>query len=267
MNAVLASREAHVRVGGVCVALRTSSADFDRMLHERFGPFMAPGGEADYFFDVDVVEPQGEAPDEDVRVWREAGAWRIERGDFRAVLDPRTRRGRIRQVANPYSVDTLLRIVHTISLADEGGFLLHAASVLRAGRAQVFTGVSGAGKTTLSRLAPADAAVLTDEISYIRRGRGGYLAHGTPFAGELARPGANVSAPLEAIYLLEKGPRNRVDPVDPPVAARALLGNILFFAEDAALVRRVFAAALDLVESLPVRRLTFVPDASVWEVL
>jgi hypothetical protein len=76
-----------------------------------------------------------------------------------------------------------------------------------------------------------------------------------------------VSAPLEAIYLLEKGSRNRVDPVDPAIAARALLGNILFFAEDPALVRRVFTAALDLVESLPVRRLTFVPDASLWEVL
>ena len=267
MSVVLAPRDARVRVGGVCVGLRTSSAAFARILDERFGDFMAPGHEADYVFDVDVVERRADAPDADVRVWCEDGRWRIERGDFRAVLDPRTRRGRIRQDANPYSIDTLLRIVHTLSLADEGGFLLHAASVVRGGRAQVFTGVSGAGKTTLSRLAPPDAAVLSDEISYISRERAGYVAHGTPFAGELARPGANVSAPLEAIYLLAKGPANRVDEVDAAAAARALLGNILFFAEDPALVRRVFAAALDLVESLPVRRLTFVPDASVWEFL
>jgi len=266
MSAVLA-HDARVRVGGVCVRLTTTSTRFAGILEQRFAGFMEPGREADYTFEVDVVDPRPDAPDADVRVWREEGLWRIERGDFRAVLDPRTRRGRIRQAASPYSIDTLLRIVHTLSLADEGGFLLHAASVVRAGRAQVFTGVSGAGKTTLSRLAPPGADVLTDEISYIRREAGGYVAYGTPFAGELARPGANVRAPIEAIYLLSKGPRNRVDEVAAPAAARALLGNILFFAEDPALVRRVFAAALDAVESLPVRRLTFVPDASVWEVL
>lgn len=267
MSAVLASHDARVRVGGLCVGLRTTSAALAGILEQRFHGFLESEHEADYTFEVDVVEPRPDAQDAEVRVWCEEGAWRIERGDFRARLDPRTRRGQVRQSVNPYAIDTLLRIVHTISLAEEGGFLLHAASIVRDGRAQVFTGVSGAGKTTLSRLAPPGADVLTDEISYVRREAGGYVAYGTPFAGELARPGANVSAPIEAIYLLAKGPRNRVDDVDPASAARALLGNILFFAEDPALVRRVFDAALNAVAALPVRRLTFVPDASVWEAL
>jgi hypothetical protein len=267
VNARVPLHDARVRVGGVCVALRSASDDFAAILERRFAGFMAPDAEPRFTFDVEVVEPRDDAPDADVRVWRDAGLWRIERGDFRAELDPRTRHGRIRQHSNPYSVDSLLRIVHTLSLAEEGGFLLHASSIVRGGRAQVFTGVSGAGKTTLARLAPADAHILTDEISYVRREAGRYVAHGTPFSGELGEPGANVSAPVEAIYLLAKGPSNRVEDVQPAVAARALLGNILFFAEDAALVRRVFAAALDAVEKIAVRRLTFVPDASVWEVL
>ncbi len=64
----------------------------------------------------------------------------------------------------------------------------------------------GAGKTTISRLAPPDANLLTDEISYLRPAARGYRAYGTPFAGELARPGENLSAPLAALYFLEKGP-------------------------------------------------------------
>ena len=259
--------DARVRVGDVCVALRSTNDDFAAILERRFRGFMAPGLEPRYTFDVDVIPSRDDAPDDDVRVWRDGGLWRIERGDFRAELDPRARRGRIRQDANPYSIDSLLRIVHTLSLAEEGGFLLHASSIVRGDRAQVFTGVSGAGKTTLARLAPPGAHVLTDEISYVRREGSRYVAYGTPFAGELGEPGANVSAPLEAIYLLAKGPRNRVEDVAAADAARALLGNILFFAEEPALVRRVFAAALDAVERVPVRRLTFVPDASVWEVL
>lgn len=257
--------QAVVRIGGVGVGLNTTSPAFVDLLEQRFAGFIEDGGARDYEFDVEIAEAPGSDPDADVRVWRAGNAWRIERGDFRADLDPHARRGRIRQSANPYSIDTLLRIVHTLALAPEGGLLMHAASVVRGGEALVFTGASGAGKTTLSRLAPPGTAVLTDEVSYLRRDGAGYSAHGTPFAGELARPGENTRAPLAAIYLLHHAAENRVEPVAAAVAARAILSNVLFFAEDPVLVKAVFAAALELAERVPVRRLGFVPDARVWE--
>ncbi len=74
----------------------------------------------------------------------------------------------MRQNANPYSLDSVLRIVHSLILAERGGFLLHAASAICDGRACLFSGVSGAGKTTMTRLAPPDVTLLTDEISYVR---------------------------------------------------------------------------------------------------
>jgi hypothetical protein len=159
----------------------------------------------------------------------------------------------------------VLRIIHTLVLAREGGFLVHSASAVRNGKAFLFSGVSGAGKTTISRLAPPDAAVLTDEISYVRKSGEGYTAYGTPFAGELARAGENISAPLAALYLLRQGLENRIEPVGAAEAVRALLGNILFFAEDAELVRMVFQAACEFVAKVPVRRLTFLPNSSAWE--
>ena len=160
-----------------------------------------------------------------------------------------------------------LRIVHTLILAKQGGFLVHAASAIRGGRAFLFAGVSGAGKTTISRLAPSDAILLTDEISYVRRDGNAYRACGTPFAGELARVGENQSAPLAALFLLEKGPENRIERVAPPEAVRMLLRNILFFAEDAELVNLVFRSACEFVERVPMRRLIFVPDERVWEMI
>ena len=93
----------------------------------------------------------------------------------------RSGRGEIRQSANPYSIDAALRILHSLILARQGGLLVHAASAVRNGRAFLFAGVSGAGKTTISRLAPADVTLLTDEISYLRRNGQGYVAYGTPF--------------------------------------------------------------------------------------
>ncbi len=95
----------------------------------------------------------------------------------------------------------------------------------------------------------------------------GYVAFGTPFTGELAKLGENVSAPIAALYLLAKGPENRIDPVAPGEAARSLLANLLFFAEDEELVQSTFHSAFEFVSRVPVSRLTFVPDSRVWELI
>ena len=303
-----------------------------------------------------VPSPQPPAPDlddydHDLSVRREAGRWVMERGDFRAEWDPECQRGWVRQTANPYGIDGVLRILHSLILARQGGLLVHAASVVRNGRAFVFAGVSGAGKTTIARLAPPDVTLLTDEISYLRpesqdtgygtentghgirdtgnatenTGHGirdtgnarqhtgevpgnreqktgnreslapnpeslipypvsripypvsripypvsripAFTAYGTPFAGELARLGEKVRAPLAALFLLKQGPENRIEPLSEAEAARELLRHVLFFAQDEELVGMVFHTVCDFVRRVPVRRLVFTKDASVWELI
>jgi hypothetical protein len=53
-------------------------------------------------------------------------------------------------VRHEYALDSLLRILLTMVLLPQRGFLLHAATVVRDGRAYVFTGRSGAGKSTVA---------------------------------------------------------------------------------------------------------------------
>jgi hypothetical protein len=264
-----------IEIGGIPIRVNTADADFLNMLQNRYAGFVGSSERAAVEFNVDLLTPGFVDPDADVRVTQQAGKWALERGDFRAEWEPARRTGTIRQSANPYSIDAVLRIVHTLVLAQEGGFLLHAASAIRNGKAFLFAGVSGAGKTTISRLAPPDATLLTDEISYVRKDVRkdvrkhdlSYVAYGTPFTGELAKLGENVSAPISALYLLAQGPENRIDPVAPGQAVRELLANVLFFAEDQELVQRSFHAACEFVSRVPVSRLTFVPDTRVWEMI
>jgi hypothetical protein len=260
--------ETAIDIGGMPILVRTHSADFARMLENRYGNFVNPAGPRPVFeLDVELV-PSGIAdPDQDVQVRRESSRWIMERGDFRAEWDTDRRQGWVRQTANPYSIDCVLRILHSLILAEEGGFLVHAASAIRNNRAFLFAGVSGAGKTTISRLAPSDVDVLTDEISYVRPGSRGYDAFGTPFAGELARIGANLSTHLEVVYLLVQGPENNIEPVSEPEALQAFLRSVLFFAHDQELVEKVFQSACDFISRVPVYRLLFLPDAKVWELI
>jgi hypothetical protein len=222
---------------------------------------------APFDFAIEVV-PDALPGNDEIRVTCSDGCWRFERDMFQAEWFPESGRGSVRQ-AGPFatSIDSVLRILHTLLLAPRGGFLLHAASAVRNGSAFVFSGVSGSGKTTISRLAPPDVTLLTDEMSYIRPQEGGYQAYGTPFAGDLGRNGANISAPLREINMLARGPRNKRERLSTPKAAAALLRNVLFFAVDPEYVRLVFEAACQVASSIPVYRLTFVPTAEVWEMI
>jgi len=249
------------------VRVNTTDPAFLAMLQRRYAGFVSESDRAEIEFDIDLIQPRVVDPDADVRVTHRQGRWSLERGDFRAEWSPASRTGWIRQSANPYSIDSVLRIVHTLVLARQGGFLLHSASAIRNGEAFLFAGVSGAGKTTIASLAPQDATLLTDEISYVRWQNEGYVAFGTPFTGELNKSGENVSAPIAALYLLAQGPENRIDPIPPGEAARSLLANLLFFAEDEELVQATFHSAFEFVNRVPVSRLTFVPDARVWELI
>ena len=57
--------------------------------------------------------------------------------------------------------------------------------------------------------------MLTDEISYCAANGDGYLAYGTPFAGELGERGEPVSAPVAALFRLDRGADNRHERLDP----------------------------------------------------
>jgi hypothetical protein len=233
-----------IEVGGVPVRVNTSSPEFFGMLEDRYAGFISASQNGEIEFDVDIVQPGSTDPDADVQVTQRSGVWRFTRGDFRAEWSPASGHGWIRQSANPYSIDSVLRIVHTLVLARQNGFLLHAASSIRNGKAFLFAG-----------------------ISYVRKRNQGYIAFGTPFAGELAKVGENVSAPIEALYLLAKGPENRIEPISQGEAVRSLLANVLFFAEEQEFVRAAFDAAFEFVSRIPVLRLTFVPDSRVWELI
>lgn len=274
MNALAPPHAIDIGIGGLHVRLRTGSYDFLGQMASRFAGFLDAPGEPDHEFEVELLPlvPDGEedahdAADDEVRVTRAGSTWQVRRGDFLATWDPGQRHGHVRLAPSPYSLDSLLRILHTLVLAGRGGMLMHASSAVVDGKAYVFTGVSGIGKTTISRLAPATVQVLTDEMSFIHPRDGTYFAHGTPFAGELGRPGENTHAPLAGIFLLAQGAENRIDALSPADAVRGLMGNILFFARDDDLTSAVFDNAIALAACVPVRRLTFLPDRRVWDLI
>jgi len=183
-----------------------------------------------------------------------------------AALRASSQETRFDGVRNEYALDSLLRVLLSWKLATRHGFLLHAATVVRAGKAYVFTGRSGAGKSTVASLAPM-GTVLTDEISLLRFENREWRAYGTPFWGEFRAAGANTSAPVRGLFRLVQAAENRVTPLRPVEMLRALLPNVLFFSAETEANRRLLKILSDAVDSISGYGLAFRKDAAFWEVL
>jgi hypothetical protein len=169
-------------------------------------------------------------------------------------------------VRNQYALDSLLRVLLSWKLLSHHGFLLHAATVVRKGKAYIFTGRSGAGKSTVASLSPK-GSVLTDEISLIRREDGVWRAYGTPFWGEFRATGSNTSAPVAGIFRLQQAAENRVTALRPVAILRALLPNVLFFSAEAEANRQLLEILSQAATEITCYNLAFGKNATFWEVL
>jgi hypothetical protein len=259
--------ELTLEIGGVRTAFLTRHPDVAHLVAHRYRGFLSTAP-PDWRIEADV-RPEGVVALEDVTVCP-AGhprRLRIERHDFLATLDLDARVGTLRLGAvDRIALDTFLRVAYSLALLPAGALLVHAASLGRDGRAWLFPGPSGSGKTTLTRLS-ADAELLSDEISIVRVDADGVRCYGSPFFGDLGRPGANRALPLAAVHFLRHADRHVASPLRAGGALTALLPNVLFFARQREPVARVLEVAAALTSAVPSFALGFRPEPSVWEVI
>ena len=85
--------------------------------------------------------------------------------------------------------------------------------------------------------------------------------------GSSQSPGRTSARRWPPCICSRQGPENRIEPVGAAEAARAVLESVLFFAHDPKLVGKVFDSVCELVQRVPVQRLTFLPDSRVWELI
>jgi len=173
------------------------------------------------------------------------------------------------------ALDRVLSYICMQALPRQGdGLLLHASGIVLDGAGYVFTGASGRGKTTVSRLAAGRAEVgrtevLTDENVIIRLGAAGAELCSTPFWGHSTPPElihrVNRRAPLAAVCILEHSPDFRLDRLGSAEAVMALLTTEKVATERADSAAAWLAAAERLIARTPVYRLGFRPTPELWD--
>jgi hypothetical protein len=184
--------------------------------------------------------------------------------DFRSgevVIHPESFYARERHYPLAYPLD---EVIFLHRLAREGGMLLHACGVARGREALLFSGPSGAGKTTIARLMQAipDVRVLSDDRIAIRPTESGFRAYGTPWHGEAPLSLAD-SAPLRAIHLIHHASAVEVERLEGAAGAAAVLGNAFAPVHDLVSAERSLELAAELAARVPILRLGFPKDGRV----
>jgi len=157
-------------------------------------------------------------------------------------------------------------VVYLARLSRGRGVLVHGCGILHEGRGILLLGTSGAGKSTSARLwaGRPGATILSDDRIVVRAdaASGGYRIYGTPWHGDAGYE-SPVSAPLDAVFVLEQAPRNRV--ID--LTSAAAVSQMMVRAFPAMWDRRGLEFAVrflsQMTAHLPVRRLQFLPETSM----
>lgn len=259
-------------IAALPVALDCADEAVARVLRERYGAFLAAPAHPLVTVHVAVN------PDADFVPPRE-GPWIVEtaragaRVSYRSYYDAgwfdlSSGQGAV-DLRPPTDGENFIRVLYAHLCIAHGGVMLHASSVLNAGRGYVFFGPSGSGKSTAAHLSlDAGMTVLGDDIAIVRRHGGAFCAFAVPFRGSNARaPQRQAVAPLAGAFALVQSPRHARVPLAAPRALARLLRCVPFVMGEPALSAQAMAVCRQLVAEVPVAELHFRRDAQFWSAI
>jgi radical SAM protein with 4Fe4S-binding SPASM domain len=152
-------------------------------------------------------------------------------------------------------------------LAHKQAFMLHSSGVLFEGNGLLFVGHSEAGKSTMVKILKGRSEILCDDRNIIRKWPEGYRIYGTWSHGEvpLVSP---ASAPLKAVFFLNKSQENKILPVsDKAEAIRNILGCLIKPLRTEEWWESMFGFVEQLVRNIPCYNLHFDKTGQIVDLL
>lgn len=147
-------------------------------------------------------------------------------------------------------------------LVDYNGFYLHSSAVVLDGKAYLFSGDSGMGKSTHTRLWQSvfgpGARVINDDKPALRLIDGVWYAYGTPWCG---KDGININekAPVAGVCFLKQAPHNAIRRLESQEALEFILKQTIWKFHDPVRLSAVLGHLDRFLKRIPVYELENLP--------
>ena len=152
-------------------------------------------------------------------------------------------------------------------LLSKDAILLHAAFVACGGKGVLFTGPSGVGKSTQADLweKHLGAEIINGDRAVLRK-EAGWTAYGSPYAGSSGIY-RNENAPVSAIVVLKQAKENRLEKLTSRQAFPEVYSQLALCRWDRVFMEKATDLCLDLLQNVPVYRLSCLPAESAVDCL
>lgn len=149
----------------------------------------------------------------------------------------------------------------------QNAFLLHSSVVEINGKALLFCGESGAGKSTQASLwqQHKDARILNGDRCVIRHTNGIFYGGGSPWSGTSGIYCKDYY-PIAGIIMLKKAEENSITPLGAK-AFSALLGQTTLNNWDKAFVEKTSSYIVHICETIPIFELSCLPDKTATDLV
>jgi len=146
-------------------------------------------------------------------------------------------------------------------ILEHGGMMLHASAIEYRGRAYLFSGPSGMGKSTHTRLWQEifpDVKVFNDDKPALRYVDGKWYAYGTPWCG---KDGININmkVPLAGICFLKRGDKNIIRRLSKVEAIANVLAQTVREYADEEHTDMILSLSEKLIQCIPIFELRSIP--------
>lgn len=147
------------------------------------------------------------------------------------------------------------------------GLLIHSSCVMDKGRAYLFAGHSGAGKSTAAKLS-MPRNLLSDEATVVKITPDKVTIFNSPFRSELDRTtGAEENSPLAGIYLLNQAVDNHIVPLSKSSGFLHLMDKVFYWSHSPEEIRDILQLLQQLVNSVSICELHFQKNDTFWELI
>ena len=156
------------------------------------------------------------------------------------------------------TIDTAMMILFALGTASQATVLCHAATISYQGKAYLFLGPSGTGKSTHAQLwlqHIKDTQLINDDNPVIR----GNMVYGSPWSGKTPCY-RQVRYPLGGLVVLSQAPHNKICRINGVQAYAALVSSISGMRWDTCMAECLNATEQNLMDQFPIWHLECLPD-------
>ena len=163
-------------------------------------------------------------------------------------------------------LDFFFRVATSIFIFSRGGLLVHAAGIEKDNHGYLFTGYSGAGKSTVCKLS-SDCKTLNDDLIVLIPEKGGWQICSTPFTNPTQVSPIQGSTNLHRIFLLKQAKYHQLVDVSETRALAELITHVPVISQSEKLIPPLINRCNDIVKKIPPQELNFLPDRGFWNLI